>query len=80
MREAAPKQQVAEELRYKYKQGPKQWLEALAEDVGGWWGFGLGIVMMLSGAFSGKGIVLASGAILMSITILVTVVGWFTRK
>jgi hypothetical protein len=62
------------------KQSPNQWLEALAEDFGGWWGFGLGMAITLLGVVSGLGVVLAGGAIALAIAALATVAGWFTRK
>jgi len=40
----------------------------------------MGAVMMLYGAFRGFDVFLASGAIIVSIAVPLTVVGWFTRK
>jgi hypothetical protein len=62
------------------KQGRNKWVEDLATDFGGFGGFTVGTVIMLYGAFSGKEIMFAGGAIFMAIAGLVTVVEWFTRE
>jgi hypothetical protein len=63
------------------KQSPNQWLQELTRDFGGWWpGICMGALMMLYGAFRGFDAFFASGAIMVSIAVPLTVVGWFTRK